>query len=90
MLKPLPNKVLLKLKESKEKTKSGIIVTNNIKENVQTAEIISIGKITDECYEGLKEGNLVIFNKYSGIEISYNGKEYLIVNNSDILAVIEK
>ena len=86
MIKPLANMVLLKIKNEEEKTKSGIIITNNTKEKSQFAKIIEVGKLDNDM---LKKDQIVIFNKFSGIEINYENEEYLIVKVEDILAIIE-
>lgn len=86
MIKPLDNMVLLKIKNEEEKTKSGIIITNNTKEKSQFAKIIEVGKLDNDM---LKKDQIVIFNKFSGIEINYENEEYLIVKVEDILAIIE-
>ena len=93
MIKPLADKVLIKMKEDNETTKSGIILSNGAKEKPQIAEVIAVGPggnvegNTIEMYVNV--GDKVIVNKYVGTEIKYEGEEYLIVKQSDILGVIE-
>lgn len=93
MIKPLADRVLIKMKESEETTKSGIILSGASKEKPQIAEVIAVGPGGNvegnniEMY--VKEKYNVIVNKYAGTEIKYEGEEYLIVKQSDILAVIE-
>lgn len=93
MIKPLVDRVLIKMKESEETTKSGIILSTAAKEKPQIAEIIAVGPGGNvdgnniEMY--VKEKDNVIVSKYSGTEIKYEGEEYLIVKQSDILAIIE-
>ena len=89
MIKPIGNRVLLKLKQAQEKTKSGIIISNNVKEKSRTAQIIAVGEFLDKKYEILQEGQIVLYNKYSASEIVYEEEEYLIVEASEILAIIE-
>ena len=92
MIKPLTDKVLIKMKEKEETTKSGIILTAS-KEKPQIAEVIEVGpgKVVDGAKEEMyvKKGDKVILNKYSGTEVKYENEEYLIVSQSDILAIVE-
>lgn len=93
MIKPLASRVLIKMIESEETTKSGIILTSGAKEKPQIAEVIEVGpgeKIdgkVEEMY--VKKGDKVIVSKYSGTEVKYEGEEYIIVKQDDILAIVE-
>ena len=93
MIKPLSDRVLIKMKENEETTKSGIILTNSAKEKPQIAEVIEVGpgeKIKGELQEMyIKKGDKVIVSKYAGTEIKFEGEEYIIVKQDDILAVVE-
>ena len=93
MIKPLGNRVLIKMKEGEETTKSGIILAGNAQEKPQIAEVIEVGpgKKVDEKIEpmNVKKGDNVIVAKYSGTEVKYEGVEYIIVKEDDILAVVE-
>lgn len=89
MIKPIKNRILLKIKKIEDKTKSGIIISNSTKEKSKTAEIIEIGEGIGKEYEILKKGQIVLYNKYSAIEILYEEEEYLIIEASEILAIIE-
>ena len=93
MIKPLSDRVLLKMQESEETTKSGIILSSNSKEKPQIAEIIEVGpggKVDgNEIEMYVKKGNKVIVSKYAGTEVKYEGEEYIIVRQSDILAIVE-
>ena len=82
MIKPLCDKVLIKMCESEDTTKSGIILSASSKEKPQIAEVIAVGP-------GVKEKDKVIVSKYSGTEIKYEGEEYIIVKQADILAIVE-
>lgn len=92
MIKPLQDKVLIKMKENEETTKSGIILTSSA-EKPKVAEVIEVGPgrmvegKKEEMY--IKKGDKVILNKYAGTEVKYEGEDYIIVSQSDILAVIE-
>ena len=93
MIKPLADRVLIKMKESEETTKSGIILSSSVKEKPQIAKVIAVGPGGNiegnniEMY--VKEKDNVIVSKYAGTEIKYDGEEYLIVKQADILAIIE-
>ena len=82
MIKPLGNRVLIKMKEGEETTKSGIILAGNAQEKPQIAEVIEVGP-------GEKIDGNVIVSKYSGTEVKYEGTEYIIVKQDDILAIVE-
>ena len=92
MIKPLQDRVLIRMKEKEETTKSGIILTAS-KEKPQVAEVIEVGpgKVADGRKEEMivKKGDKVILNKYAGTEVKYENEEYLIVSQSDILAIVE-
>ncbi|OFO30486.1 co-chaperone GroES [Fusobacterium sp. HMSC064B11] len=88
-IKPIGERVLLKPIKKEEKTKSGILLSSK-SSNTDTkneAEVVALGK--GEKLEGIKVGDKVIFNKFSGNEIEDGNIKYLIVNADDILAVIE-
>ena len=93
MIKPLNDRVLIKMKENEETTKSGIILAGASKEKPQIAEVIEVGPgekkdgVLQEMY--VKKGDNVIVSKYAGTEIKYEGEEYIIVKQDDILAVVE-
>ncbi|PWL49028.1 MAG: co-chaperone GroES [Clostridiales bacterium] len=92
-LKPLADRVVVKMVEAEETTKSGIILTASAKEKPQIAEIIAVGPggVVDgkEVTMYVKVGDKVITGKYSGTEVKIDGEEYTIVRQSDILAVCE-
>ena len=93
MLKPLLDKVVVKMIEAEETTKSGIILAANSKEKTQIAEVIAVGPggLIDgnEVEIFIKKGDKVILNKYSGTEIKFNGEDLIIVKQGDILAIVE-
>ena len=92
MIKPLSDRVLRKMKESEETTKSGIILATTAQEKPQIAEVIEIGpgKIIDGEREEMtvKKGDNVVVSKYSGTEVKYEGIEYIIIKEEDILAIV--
>jgi len=93
MLKPLGDRALVKMQEAEETTKSGIILSSGSKEKPQIAEVIAVGEggIVDgkEVKMIVKKGDKVVTNKYSGTEVKYEGEDYIIVKQSDILAIVE-
>lgn len=92
-LKPLADRVVVKMVEAEETTKSGIILAGAAKEKPQVAEIIAVGPggMVDgnEIKMYVKVGDKVITSKYSGTEVKVDGEEYTIVRQSDILAIVE-
>ena len=93
MLRPLLDRVVVKMIEAEETTKSGIILTASSKEKPQIAEVIEVGpgRMVDGKREELevKKGDKVVLNKYAGTEIKYEGEDLIIVKQNDILAVVE-
>ena len=92
-LKPLGDRVIIKMLEAEEKTKSGLILTGSAKEKPEIAEIIEVGPGGQvdgkEVKMTVKKGQKVITGKYSGTEVKVDGVEYTIVRQGDILAVVE-
>ena len=92
-VKPLLDRVLLKAEEAEETTKSGIVLTSSAKEKPQISVVVAVGPggLVDgnEVEMFIKEGDRVITAKYTGTEIKVDGKEYVIVRQSDNLAVVE-
>lgn len=91
-IKPLQDRVLIKMIEAEETTKSGIILTSAAQEKPQIAEIIAVGPggIVDgnEIKMEVKVGDKVLISKYAGTEVKVDGVEYTILKQSDILAVV--
>ena len=92
-IKPLADRVVIKLVEAEETTKSGIILAGSAKEKPQVAEIIAVGPggLVDgkEVAMYVKAGDKVLMSKYAGTEVKVDGVEYTILKQSDILAVVE-
>lgn len=92
-IKPLGDKVVIKVLESEEMTKSGIVLPGTAKEKPIQGEILAVG--SGEIVDGkkvpleLKVGDRVIYHKYAGTEVKMDGAEYLILKQSDILAIVE-
>ncbi|HCA34894.1 MAG TPA: co-chaperone GroES [Lachnospiraceae bacterium] len=92
-LRPLGDKVVVKQLEAVETTKSGIILTGNAKEKPQAAEVIAVGPggTVDgkEVKMEVKPGQKVMYSKYAGTEVKLEDEEYIILKQSDILAIVE-
>lgn len=93
MLRPLGDRIIIELIEAEEKTASGIVLPDSAKEKPQEGKVVAIG--TGRVLENgtrveldVKEGDRIIFSKYSGTEVKYDNNDYLILRESDVLAVI--
>ena len=93
MLRPLADRVVIKMCESEETTKSGIILSGNAQEKPQIAEVLEVGPGGEvdgkEIKMLVKKGDKVVVNKFAGTEIKHEGQELIIVKQNDILAVVE-
>ena len=92
-IKPLSDRVIVKAKEAEEKTASGIILPDTAKEKPQIGEVVSVGpgKANDAgnlVEMSVKTGDTVLYGKYSGTEIAFEGNDLLIMRESDILAIL--
>lgn len=94
MIKPLGDKVVIKVLEGEMKTKSGIVLPDTAKEKPQEGQVIQVG--TGKVLENgqrialdVKVGDKIIFSKYAGTEVKFEGQDYLIVSERDILAIVE-
>ena len=94
MIKPVADKILIKMIEGEEKTESGIILSSGAKEKPQIAKVIEVGPgATSEDGKKIEmfieKGQKVIVSKYSGTEVKYEGEDYLIIKQDDVLAIVE-
>jgi len=94
-VRPLDDRVLVKQSEAEQKTAGGIVLPDTAKEKPQRGKVVAVGpgKLLDSGKRGemsLKKGNEVFYAKYAGTEIKIDGKPYVILRESDILAVVEK
>lgn len=94
MIKPLGDRVVIQTLEREEKTKSGIVLPDTVKEKPQEGKVVAVG--TGKMLENgqrialdVKVGDKVIFSKYAGNEVKVDGEEYLIISEKDILAIAE-
>jgi len=93
-IRPLSDRVLIKRVDAEETTKSGILLAGASKEKPQEAEVVAVGpgKVEDgkEIKMEVKVGDIVLFSKYSGSEIKYEGIEYIILKQEELMAIIKK
>ena len=93
MIKPLGSRVLIKMKEGEETTKSGIILAGPAQEKPQVAEVIEVGPGSEKDGKVekmyLKKGDNVIISEYAGTKVKYLGEEYIILKQDDVLAIVE-
>jgi chaperonin GroES len=94
VLKPLGDRVVIELVEAEEKTASGIVLPDTAKEKPQEGKVVAVGtgRVLDNGERVSLEvsvGDRIIFSKYAGTEVKYEGTEYLILRESDILAIVE-
>lgn len=94
-IKPLEDKVLVQIVEAETTTASGLVIPDSAKEKPQEATVIAVGpgRANDKgevVPVGVNEGDTVIFSKYGGTELKYEGEEYLLLSARDLLAVIDK
>lgn len=87
-IKPLADRVLVEPSSAEEKTSGGIIIPDTAKEKPQKGKIVAVGPGTEDQKITVKVGDMVLYGKYSGTEINYGGKDYLIMKESDIYAII--
>jgi len=86
MIKPVGDRVVIELVEQEETTAGGIVLPGSAQEKPQEGTIVAVGTLEDA---DLKENDRIIFSKFAGTEVQYEGKEYLILNATDVLAVIQ-
>ncbi|HPM11286.1 MAG: co-chaperone GroES [Paludibacter sp.] len=87
-IKPLGDRVLVKPAPVEEKTVSGIIIPDSAKEKPLKGEVLAVGKGTKDEQMEVAVGNTVLYGKYAGTELELDGEKYLIMRQSDILAII--
>ena len=89
MLKPLGDRVIIELVQSEEKTASGIVLPDTAKEKPLKGEIVAAGNGTKDEEMILKVGDKVLYGKYAGTELEFDGVKYLMMRQSDVLAIVE-
>ena len=88
-LAPLGDRVVLKQLVAEETTKSGIVLPGTEKEKPQQAEVVAVGPGTEKVKMEVKEGDKVIYSKYAGTEVKADEESFIIVSQSDVLAIIQ-
>ncbi|PBB04980.1 co-chaperone GroES [Salimicrobium humidisoli] len=94
MLKPLGDRIVIEVLEQEETTKSGIVLPDSAKEKPQEGKVVAVGsgRVTDSgqtVTPEVAEGDQVIYSKFAGTEVSYDGKDYLVLRESEVLAVVQ-
>ncbi|WP_347861562.1 co-chaperone GroES [Salimicrobium sp. PL1-032A] len=94
MLKPLGDRIVIEVVEQEETTKSGIVLPDSAKEKPQEGKVVAVGtgRLKDDGEKvalEVSEGDQVIYSKFAGTEVSYDGKDYLILRENDVLAVVQ-
>ncbi|MEI6408474.1 MAG: co-chaperone GroES [Bacteroidota bacterium] len=87
-MKPIADRVIVKTAPADEKTKGGIIIPDTAKEKPQRGEVIAVGPGKDGNLMTVQVGDIVLYGKYSGQEISYEGQDYLIMREEEILVIL--
>ena len=87
-IKPLSDRVLIKVSEAETKTASGIIIPDNAQEKPQKGTVMAVGNGTKDNPMTVKEGDVVLYGKYSMTELKHEGEDYIIMRESDIFAII--
>lgn len=88
-IKPLEDRVVIKMVEAEETTASGIVLPGSAKEKPQVANVVEVGPGTEKVKMEVKKGDKVLYSKYAGTEIKVDGQELIIVKQADILAIVE-
>lgn len=88
-IKPLGDRVVIKRVEAEEKTQGGLILASTAKEQPQVAEVMAVGPGTKDETMEVKTGDRVIFAKYAGTEVKYDGTVYTVLKQNEILAIVE-
>jgi len=91
---PIGDRIVVKIEENEERTKSGIVLPDTAKEKPQKGKVVAVGsgRLLDNGKRAeleVKEGDTVVFSKYAGTEIKLDGEKYLILSESDVLAILK-
>lgn len=94
MLEPIGDRVIVKVQEEEEKTVGGIVLASNAKEKPTQGEVVAVGSglynnVGDKLPMTVKKGDTVLYDKYSGTNVEYEGKKYLVLHEKDILAIVK-
>lgn len=94
MLEPIGDRVIVKVKEEEEKTVGGIVLASNAKEKPTEGEVVAVGTGAytangEKIPMTIKKGDVVLYDKYSGTNVKYEGEKYLVLHEKDILAIVK-
>lgn len=94
MLEPIGDRVIVKVKEEEEKTVGGIVLASNAKEKPTEGEVVAVGagiygSNGNKVPMTVKNGDVVLYDKYSGTNVKYEGQKYLVLHEKDILAIVK-
>lgn len=94
MLQPIGDRVIVKVKEEEEKTVGGIVLASNAKQKPTEGEVVAVGEgnrnnAGELMPLAVKEGDVVLYDKYSGTDVKYEGEKYLVLHEKDILAIVK-
>ncbi|CCI87972.1 co-chaperone GroES [Lactobacillus gigeriorum] len=94
MLQPIGDRVIVKVKDEEEKTVGGIVLASNAKEKPTEGEVVAVGEGAfatngDKLPMTVKVGDTVLYDKYSGTNVKYEGEKYLVLHEKDILAIVK-
>ncbi|MBP8239293.1 MAG: co-chaperone GroES [Saprospiraceae bacterium] len=88
MMKPIGDRVVIKPAPAEEKTKGGIIIPDTAKEKPQRGEVVAVGPGKDGNLMTVQVGDIVLYGKYAGQEINYNGEDFMIMREDDVLVIL--
>ncbi len=88
-MKPINDRVVVKPAEAEERTAGGLIIPDTAKEKPQRGEVVAVGPGKKDVTMSVKEGDVVLYGKYSGQELNYKGQDYLVIKQDDILVVLD-
>jgi chaperonin GroES len=88
-VKPLADRVMVKMEKSEAKTAGGIIIPDNAQEKTQTGAVVAVGEGTEKVKITVKAGDKVMYDKYAGTQVKIDGTDHLILKMADIIAIIE-
>ncbi len=88
-LKPINDRIVIKPAPAEEKTKGGIIIPDTAKEKPQRGEVVAVGPGKEDIKMTVKVGDVVLYGKYSGQELTYEGVDYLIMREDDVLVILQ-
>jgi len=90
MMKPINDRIVVKPAPADEKTRGGIIIPDTAKEKPQRGEVVAVGPGKDGNLMTVASGDIVLYGKYAGTELNYEGVDYLIMREDDVLVILDK